>query len=94
MTTDDPDRQKENAASAEPDMTLCYKQAVERVIPHLPIRNGVVDIDSIWVETSLPYDLLQSILRRDDLELPDNVERINLKSRIDQGARSGKSRRR
>jgi len=66
-------------------MLLRYKNAVERSISHLPVKNGVVDIDSIWIETSLPYDLLRALLRRDDLELPENVERINLKSRVQQG---------
>ena len=75
-----------------------YKQAVERVIPHLPVRNGVVDIDSVWVETSIPYQLLGEILARDDLALPENVQRINTKSRVrtgeERGRKARKSRRR
>lgn len=63
-------------------MSLRYKEAVERVIGRVPVKNGVVDIDSIWIETSLPYTILEEILRRDDLKLPENVERINLTSRI------------
>jgi len=71
-------------------MSLRYKAAVERVIPH----HGVVDIDSIWIETSLPYTLLEEILRRDDLKLPENVERINLTSRVKRREkRSGKRKR-
>jgi len=71
-----------------------YKQAVERVIPHLPVRNGVVDIDSVWAETSLPYDLLREILSREDLTLPENVQRINTQSRVRiKGEKRGKSRR-
>ncbi|HHK67239.1 hypothetical protein DRJ24_03180 [Candidatus Acetothermia bacterium] len=76
-------------------MSLRYKEAVERVISHLPVKNGVVDIDSIWIETSLPYTLLDEILRREDLKLPENVERINLTSRVRRkGKRSGKTKRR
>jgi hypothetical protein len=47
------------------------------------------------VETSLPYDLLEAILRRDDLKLPPNVERIHLRTRAEQGepGASGKRRR-
>lgn len=82
-----------HAAEAD-DMSLRYKDAVERAIPRVPVKNGVVDIDSIWVETSLPHDLLHSILRREDLKLPANVERINLKSRVQQGERRAKPRRR
>ncbi len=66
-----------------------YKRAVEAAISRLPVKNGVVDIDSIWVETSLPYDLLQEILSRADLALPENVERINMKSTIQTGGTSG-----
>ena len=80
-----------DSAPAEGDqLTLRYKDAVERAIPRVPVKNGVVDIDSIWVETSLPQDMLRNILRREDLKLPDNVERINLKSRVQQGERSAK----
>jgi len=67
-----------------------YKRAVEAAISRLPVKNGVVDIDSIWVETSLPYDLIQEILSRGDLVLPENVERINMKSLIQTGGSSGK----
>jgi len=72
-----------------------YKDAVERAIPHLPVKNGVVDIDSIWVETSIPYEILRNILQRDDLVLPENVDRVNLKSRKrkEGGSRRGKRRR-
>lgn len=84
-------REAEGLATEE--MLLRYKQAVERVIPHLTVRNGVVDIDSIWVETSIPYRLLQEILAQDDLVLPENVARINTKSRVRIGGqRGGKER--
>ena len=78
---------------AEEEMLLRYKQAVERVIPHLPAKNGVVDIDSIWVETSIPYELLRAILTRQDLVLPEHVERINTKSRLRPGEKSGSPKR-
>ncbi len=67
-----------------------YKRAVEAAIARLPVKNGVVDIDSVWVETSIPYDILQEILTRQDLVLPENVERINMKSTIQAGGASGK----
>ena len=79
---------------AEEEMLLRYKQAVERVIPRLPAKNGVVDIDSIWVETSIPYKLLQIILARADLSLPEHVERINLKSGARAGEKDGRPKRR
>jgi hypothetical protein len=74
--------------SHEDEMTLRYKQAVERAIAHLPAKNGVVHIDAIWVDTSLPFNLLREILARDDLELPEHVERIDTKSRVKAGEQS------
>ncbi len=76
------------------EMTASYKQAIERAIAHLPVKNGVVNIDSIWIETSIPYKILDELLRRDDLELPDNVDRINLKSSVRAKEQIRKSRRR
>lgn len=82
------------------EMSASYKTAIERAMPRLPVKNGIIDIDSIWIETSIPYELLQEILRKDDLRLPDNVERINLKSRVEQkpteqgGRRGSRNRRR
>ena len=73
-------------------MLLRYKDAVERAIQHLPVKNGVVDIDSIWVETSLPLSLLRTLLQRNDLKLPENVERVNLKSSTQGGGRRGRQR--
>ena len=76
------------------EMTASYKQAIERAIAHLPVKNGVVNIESIWIETSIPYKILDELLRRDDLELPDNVDRINLKSSVRAKEQIRKSRRR
>jgi len=88
--------QKEpSQGAAESDgMIANYKQALERAIARLPVKNGVVDIDSIWIETSIPYDLLRKLLQRDDLQLPENVERIHLKSRARKGDRRASKRRR
>jgi len=53
-----------------------YRRAIERVLPELPVENGAIDVDSIWVETSLPRDLIIEIIRSGKLQLPSNVERI------------------
>ncbi len=83
----------EGAAESE-EMLANYKQALERAIAHLPVKNSVVNIDAIWIETSIPYDLLRKLLQREDLELPENVERINLKSHVRKGEQRGGSKRR
>ena len=76
----------------EREMFGRYKKTVEQAIARVPVKNGVVDIDSIWIEASIPFDLLRKILARGDLELPGNVERINTISRARMGERSGSRR--
>ena len=78
---------------SDEEMLARYKQAVERAIPHVPVKNGVVEIDSLWVETSIPYTLLREILARNDLILPENVQRINTTSRVRTGEERGKKKR-
>lgn len=78
--------ERHDAGPQVPDEMLDrYKVAVERALPRVPVKNGVIEIDSVWVETSLPYDLLEAILRRDDLVKPGNVERIVLRARPQAG---------
>jgi len=57
-----------------------YREAIERVLPLLPVVNGTISIDSIWVETSLPRDLIIEIVQ-EGLRLPANVERIVIERR-------------
>jgi len=85
---------KDPAPIVDEEMIASYKQAIERAIAHLPVKNGVINIDSIWIETSIPYEILNQLLRRDDLELPDNVDRINLKSNLRTKEQVQKTRRR
>ncbi len=91
------DGQVEATRNMDDEMFERYKVAVERALPRVPVKNGVIEIDSVWVETSLPYDLLEAILRREDLVRPANVERIVLKTRAQQqpqGEQSGSGKRR
>ena len=74
---------QQDSSPVSDEMIASYRTAIERALPRIPVKNGIIDIDSIWIETSIPYELLQEVLRREDLELPENVERINLKSRVD-----------
>ncbi len=66
----------------EEEMLQRYKEAVEKALLRLPVKNGVIDIDSLWVELSIPYSLLREIISGKDLALPDNVKRIEMKSRL------------
>ncbi len=76
------DQQASPTPDVNEEMKANYKLAIEKAITHLPVKNGVINIDSIWVATSLPYEILNEVLRQDDLVLPDNVDRINLKSNV------------
>jgi len=53
-----------------------YVKAVERVLPELPVENGNIRFEALWLETALPEDLLLEILDNYELELPSNVEQI------------------
>lgn len=53
-----------------------YVQAVERVLPELPVENGKIRFETLWLETALPEDLLLEILGNHELELPVNVDQI------------------
>jgi hypothetical protein len=80
--------------SIDEEMKANYKLAVEKAIAHLPVKNGVINIDSIWIATSIPYEILNEVLRQDGLLLPDNVDRINLKSNVREGKQARPNRRR
>lgn len=58
-----------------------YREAIERVLPLLPVENGTISIDAIWVETSLPRDLIVEIVNEGGIALPPNVERIVIERR-------------
>lgn len=88
------DQQASLTPTADEGMKANYKLAIEKAITHLPVKNGVINIDSIWIATSLPYEILNEILREDGLVLPDNVDRINLKSNVRTKGQTRPSRRR
>jgi len=88
------ERQTAPTRSIDEEMKANYKLAVEKAIAHLPVKNGVINIDSIWIATSIPYGILNEVLRREDLALPDNVDRINLKSNVRERAAKKPNRRR
>jgi hypothetical protein len=88
------EHQVASTRSVDEEMKANYKLAVEKAIAHLPVKNGVINIDSIWIATSIPYEILNEVLRQDGLLLPDNVDRINLKSNVREGKQARPNRRR
>lgn len=57
-----------------------YKKAIEKALPEIPVENGAITLEAIWLETALPEDLILEILKSNELELPPNVERIITRS--------------
>lgn len=53
-----------------------YKKAIEKALPEIPVENGAITLEAIWLETALPEDLLIEIITSNELVLPPNVERI------------------
>ena len=53
-----------------------YRRAIEQTVAKLPVVDGSVSLESIWLETSLPRDLIAEILQQGGLHLPENVRRI------------------
>ncbi len=55
-----------------------YRRAIEKAMERVPVRNGVVLLRDLWLETSLPQDLLAEMLQEDGLRMPPHVERVDL----------------
>jgi len=53
-----------------------YKKAIEKALPEIPVENGEITLEAIWLETALPEDLIVEIITSNELALPPNVERI------------------
>ena len=53
-----------------------YRRAIEQTVAKLPVVDGSVSLESIWLETSLPRDLIAEIVQQGKLHLPENVRRI------------------
>lgn len=57
-----------------------YRQALARALERVPVRNGVVSIRDLWLETALPLDLIAELLQTDGIPLPPHVTRVDLRS--------------
>ncbi len=53
-----------------------YKKAIEKTMAEIPVENGTILLENLWLEITLPEDLMIEILTRDDIALPSNVERV------------------
>lgn len=69
-----------------------YRRAIEKAMGRVPVRNGVVALRDLWLETSLPQDLLVEVLQENGLRLPPHVERVDLN--MDRRKRHGQKNKR
>lgn len=53
-----------------------YIEAVENVVRKVPVKNRKVSLEAIQLETSLPKDLLLELIKREEIDLPENVDEI------------------
>lgn len=54
-----------------------YCRALERAFARVPIRNGVVSVEDLWLETAIPLDLIVELLESDGVKIPPHVERVD-----------------
>lgn len=55
-----------------------YRRAIERALERVPVRNGVVSIRDLWIETALPAELIADLLQGDGIQMPAHVVRVDL----------------
>ena len=59
-----------------PEADAKYQKAIATTLQGLPVINGIIDLDSIWLECALPRDLIINIFESYEIELPANVEKV------------------
>lgn len=67
-----------NLMEGIPDELNKYVKTVEGALPQLSVEDGVIVLEDLWLETSLPRDLLRHIIKHHRFAWPYNVERIRL----------------
>jgi len=55
-----------------------YAKAIEGALDKVPVKNGVVSIELVQLETSLPRDLIEELLDRGEVSFPDKVKEIRM----------------
>ncbi|WP_041081429.1 hypothetical protein [Thermotoga profunda] len=60
-----------------------YAKAIEKVLGGIVQREHYdVDISEIWIETSIPQDLIIEIIEKIPLQLPETLHSITLGDKI------------
>ncbi len=56
-----------------------YKKAIEKALERVPVRNGVARVHDLWIETSIPKDLIIELLKENEIRFPSHVKRVELR---------------
>jgi len=64
-----------------------YCRALEKAFERVPVRNGIVSIEDLWLETAIPMDLIAELLESDGVKIPPHVERVDFGKVKRKGAR-------
>lgn len=59
-----------------PDAMQNYARAIEKTLAEVPVVNGAVDLETLWMELGLPRDLIIEVLETMEIKLPPHVEKI------------------
>lgn len=55
-----------------------YRRAIEKALERVPVRNGVVSIRDLWLETALPVELIADLLQADGIRMPPHIVRVDV----------------
>jgi len=60
-----------------------YAVALEKAMMKLVERGfNVIDVDELWLETSIPIDLIVEIVKKRQIKFPENLQVLRLQSQI------------
>lgn len=59
-----------------PDAMQRYARAIEKTLAEVPVVNGVVTLEALWMELGLPRDLIIEVFETMEIKLPPHVERV------------------
>jgi hypothetical protein len=56
-----------------------YCRALEKALEKVPVRNGVVSVEDLWLETAIPVDLIVELLESNGVKIPPHIERVDFR---------------
>jgi hypothetical protein len=59
-----------------PNAMQNYARAIEKTLAEVPVVNGVVTVEALWMELGLPRDLIIEVFETMEVRLPPHVERV------------------